>query len=42
MEKLPDRLALSRTWRNRFDDEAQEVIETAAHFLVKEIYTKIT
>jgi len=40
LEKPPDPSVLSRTWRNRFDEETQEFIETAAHFLVKEVHDR--
>ncbi|PSP98204.1 transposase, partial [Halobacteriales archaeon QS_4_70_19] len=37
-DRVPDESAFSRAWRNRFDDTAQEYIETAAHFVVKEVH----
>ncbi|WP_423746727.1 transposase [Haladaptatus sp. SPP-AMP-3] len=36
--RVPDESAFSRAWRNRFDDAAQEYIQTAAHFVVKEVH----
>jgi len=35
--RIPDESAFSRTWRNRFDDAVREYVQTAAHFVVKEI-----
>lgn len=40
LENSPDPSVLSRTWRNRFDEETQEFIETAGHFLVKEVHDR--
>ena len=36
--RVPDESAFSRTWRNRFDDAVQEYVQTAAHFVVKEVH----
>jgi hypothetical protein len=36
--RVPDESAFSRAWRNRFDDTVQEYIQTAAHFVVKEVH----
>jgi hypothetical protein len=33
----PDESAFSRTWRNRFHDAVREYVQTAAHFVVKEV-----
>ncbi|GGL71753.1 transposase [Halocalculus aciditolerans] len=35
LEKTPGPSVLSRTWRERFDDDAREFVETAARFVVK-------
>jgi len=35
--RAPDESAFSRTRRNRFDDAVREYVQTAAHFVVKEI-----
>lgn len=40
LEKTPGASVLSRTWRNRFHDDTREFIETAAHFLVKEVHDR--
>jgi len=36
--RVPDESAFSRAWRNRFDDAVQEYVQTAAHFVVKEVH----
>jgi hypothetical protein len=36
LEKTPGPSVLSRTWRERFDDDEREFVETAAHFVVKQ------
>jgi hypothetical protein len=36
--RVPDESAFSRVWRNRFDDACQEYVQTAAHFVVKEVH----
>ncbi|WP_442908249.1 transposase [Halobacterium sp. KA-6] len=36
--RVPDESAFSRAWRNRFDDACQEYVQTAAHFVVKEVH----
>jgi len=36
--RVPDASAFSRAWRNRFDDACQEYVQTAAHFVVKEVH----
>lgn len=36
--RLPDESAFSRAWRNRFDDAIHEYVQTAAHFVVKEVH----
>ena len=36
--RIPDESAFSRAWRNRFDDAVQEYVQTAAHFVVKEVH----
>ncbi|WP_049906820.1 transposase [Halorubrum tebenquichense] len=35
--RVPDESAFSRAWRNRFDDATHEYIQTAAHFVIKEV-----
>jgi hypothetical protein len=35
---VPDESAFSRAWRNRFNNPVQEYVETAAHFVVKEVH----
>lgn len=35
---VPDESTFSRAWRNRFDDAVQEYVQTAAHFVVKEVH----
>ena len=36
--RVPDESAFSRAWRNRFGDAVQEYVQTAAHFVVKEVH----
>ncbi|WP_248898366.1 transposase [Haloplanus halobius] len=36
--RVPDESAFSRAWRNRFDEAVQEYVQTAAHFVVKEVH----
>nr|WP_246049107.1 transposase [Natronomonas salsuginis] len=36
--RVPDESAFSRAWRNRFDNAVQEYVQTAAHFVVKEVH----
>ncbi|WP_096396404.1 transposase [Halorubrum trapanicum] len=36
--RVPDESAFSRAWRNRFDDAVHEYVQTAAHFVVKEVH----
>ncbi|GAB7120272.1 transposase [Natrinema pallidum] len=36
--RVPDASAFSRAWRNRFDDAVHEYVQTAAHFVVKEVH----
>jgi len=36
--RVPDESAFSRAWRNRFDDAVKEYVQTAAHFVVKEVH----
>lgn len=38
LDHVPDEAALSRTWRNRFDDGIREYVAVAAHFVVKEVH----
>ncbi|WP_435197300.1 transposase [Natronomonas sp. EA1] len=38
--RVPDASAFSRAWRNRFDDAVQEYVQTAAHFVVKEVHDR--
>ncbi|WP_152417994.1 transposase [Haloferax elongans] len=37
LDCIPDVSALSRTWRNRFDDATREFVKRGAHLLVKNI-----
>ncbi|RBI60445.1 transposase [halophilic archaeon] len=36
--RVPDESTFSRAWRNRFDDAVHEYVQTAAHFVVKEVH----
>ncbi|MFB6235011.1 MAG: transposase [Halopenitus sp.] len=36
--RVPDESAFSRAWRNRFDGAVHEYVQTAAHFVVKEVH----
>jgi len=36
--RVPDESAFSRAWRNRFDDAVQKFLQTAGHFVVKEVH----
>jgi len=38
LKKTPGPSVLSRTWRERFDDDAREFVETAARFVVKQAH----
>ncbi|WP_152420047.1 transposase [Haloferax prahovense] len=38
LDRIPDKSALSRTWRNRFDDATREFVKRGAHLLVKNIH----
>lgn len=38
--RVPDESAFSRAWRNRFDDAVHEYVETAAHFVIKEVHDR--
>nr|WP_232833788.1 transposase [Saliphagus sp. LR7] len=40
LDRIPGESVLSRTWRNRFDDDVREYIIASAHCLVKEIYNE--
>lgn len=40
LERIPDESVLSRTWRNRFEDDVREFITASAHCSVKEIYNE--
>jgi len=38
--RVPDESAFSRAWRNRFDDATHEYVQTAAHFVIKEVHDR--
>nr|WP_175607300.1 hypothetical protein [Natrinema saccharevitans] len=38
LDHVPDESVLSRTWRNRFDDDVHEYVTVTAHFVVKEVH----
>ncbi|WP_227377975.1 hypothetical protein [Haladaptatus halobius] len=40
LTRIPDESVLSRTWRNRFDNDVRGYITASAHYLVKEIYNE--
>nr|WP_241686252.1 hypothetical protein [Halorubrum amylolyticum] len=40
LSRVSDESALSRAWRNRFDDAVHEYIHAAAHFVIKEIHDR--
>ena len=40
LNHVPDQSVLSRTWRNRFDDDVREFIRVAAHFVVKQVHDR--
>lgn len=40
LHHIPDESVLSRTWRNRFNDEVREFITIGAHFVVKEVHDR--
>nr|WP_273739335.1 hypothetical protein [Natrinema soli] len=37
---MPDESAFSRAWRNRFDDATHKYVQTAAHFVIKEVHDR--
>lgn len=40
LDHIPDESVLSRTWRNRFDDDVREFVRSASHFVVKEVHDR--
>ncbi|MFC7130623.1 transposase [Haloferax chudinovii] len=40
LDRIPDESVLSRTWRNRFDDDIRGYITASAHCLVKEVHNE--
>ena len=40
LKQIPDESVLSRTWRNRFDDDVRGYITASAHLLVREIHNE--
>lgn len=40
LDQIPNESVISRTWRNRFDDDIRGYVTTSAHCLVKEIHNE--
>ena len=40
LDRIPNESALSRTWRNRFDDDVRGYVTASAHLLVREVYNE--
>ncbi|ELY67182.1 transposase [Natronococcus jeotgali DSM 18795] len=40
LDQIPNESVISRTWRNRFDDEVRGYVTASAHYLVKEIHNE--
>lgn len=40
LDRIPDESVVSRTWRNRFDDDIRGYITASAHCLVKEVHNE--
>jgi len=40
LNHVPGESVLSRAWRKRFDDGVREFVQTAAHFVVKEVHDR--
>jgi len=40
LDQIPNESVISRTWRNRFDDDVRGYVTASAHCLVKEIHNE--